>query len=414
MQKIEQSYNNIQGFILAVLSINSLLYFVPIFGLAGQSGFKSIVSGVFVFFSLCIFLKYSTRKTLPIDINFGNTLNFILFLLVSVVCLEIIQNRMVPFFVSRMIWPFFLIIFSPRQLLARAFHYFRVIFALILIPSIVLYPLVVFLGDFSVGTVLPLHEGKVASGYYYSNYLFSYVIHEVRVLPMNFYRMTALFDEPGIIGTFSAFLLICSKFRKDWVNVTIVIGAVFSWSLAFYVLIVFYAFLRWPKLIPILIVFSVLIFNFYSDNALFRTTIVDRLQYGDSGFVGDNRTTSAFDVVFEHFYKSKEAWLGSKYSVYEYGYYVSSWKNLIWDYGIIGTALLLLFYLSSLMKFCRKEFLSYGFVVFVSTFFLSVYQRPYIFDISYFFVFACGLSFYVDSYSVKGKLKATTFRLGQS
>lgn len=53
----------------------------------------------------------------------------------------------------------------------------------------------------------------------------------------DFFRFYSVFDEPGVLGTLSAFILFGNRYNfKQWQNIAILAGGIFTYSMAFYVM----------------------------------------------------------------------------------------------------------------------------------------------------------------------------------
>ncbi len=285
-----------------------------------------------------------------------------------------------------------------------AFEKFKSIFAAILLVNIVAYPFAALELLPNFGVIVPDHWLKQATGMYYDNFGITFVIHEDEALNLSvssvLYRMSAWFEEPGNVGTISALLLAATQFKMDRRGKIILLGGLLSFSLAFYAMIIFYQVIKKPKsLIYLLLAGAVFLFVF-QDNEFVSTRIIDRVFVSDSSVSADNRTEELFDVAFDEYIQTPSVWLGhdKDHQLYNLQYNAYSWKNLVWDYGVIGTAFYIsvFFFLIAIKNvFNLKQALSIQSnraLPFILIFFISIYQRPYVLSLLYVLIFVAGIN----------------------
>lgn len=381
--------------LLATLAITGLLYLVPIAGIEGRRVLNAIVLslGTLITFVLLAFSWMDMWRARIIRLESSGVIVLVvffatLFLMHFLSVGKVTELLRISSFVL-------LLVLVSEETLWQSFGYFRLAFVLIVAPSILLYFFNVLgvppFGGFEIST----HEGKAESGMQYGNYLFGYMIFRGGE---SMYRLSALFDEPGVVGTVSAFLLAATRFKLDVQNVIIFIAAILSWSLAFIALIVMYLLFARPRLLIILLIaLGVLVF-LWADNAIVQKLLIDRLMISDEGVSGDNRTTMWFEIRFAEFLFSNNIYFGNSESVYQLGYYVSSWKALVFDYGLVGMASILLF-LVMLFRLKKKRIVAAkdakACYVFLFMFIVSIYQRPSVIDVAPLFILAAGISYIV-------------------
>ena len=87
---------------------------------------------------------------------------------------------------------------------------------------------------------------------------------------------------------------------------------------------------------------------FYNDgDNMLNQLIVARMEVNDDGeLAGDNRVTESFKAGYEDFLKSGDILTGRDYSVEKYGFGNSGYRVFIFDNGLLGALMYLLFYLS--------------------------------------------------------------------
>lgn len=218
------------------------------------------------------------------------------------------------------------------------------------------------------------------------------------------YRFYSMFDEPGVLGTLSAFALYGNKYdfsKKE--NIVILIGSLFTYSMTFYLLTL----LGWfyqsicslslrkilSSIVLIIAIFSVLFF-FLSEDVAFQRSVLDR--FSEIGFDQvENRTGENVNVFWKKYITSSDFILGMGTSFLENFYdFGNSYKRFIIEYGLLGTILLLVIYLRFVRKWNRLVF---GFFI---IFLLSFLQRPYAFSAWQMFIFISTIS---NLYSQRGR-----------
>lgn len=119
---------------------------------------------------------------------------------------------------------------------------FSIIFALSVLPGIVVSLLSIAGVNIEFDHKPLLNPVMAAAGGYYLNVPGVLLLgNNVTALPWGgaLYRLCGIYDEPGMIGTVSAFLLAANRFRiKSPVNIILFVGGLLSFSLAFAVLTV--------------------------------------------------------------------------------------------------------------------------------------------------------------------------------
>jgi hypothetical protein len=217
-------------------------------------------------------------------------------------------------------------------------------------------------------------------------------------------RFYSVFDEPGVLGTLSAFVLFANKYNfKNWYNVFILAGAIFTFSLAFILLtflgLFFLNIKKGFKILKGLSIFLFLIFilvQFFNDNPAFQTAVIDRIfNFSDSGV--ESRTSYGLNVFFESYIFSIESILGKGSLFFENHSYLLSgqgYKLFIIEFGIFGFLLVLSIYL------VLMDVIFLNGLFFLILFIFSFLQRPFLFTSWQLIVFAVGIS---NLYYLKNK-----------
>ena len=208
---------------------------------------------------------------------------------------------------------------------------------------------------------------------------------------LDIFRFYSVFDEPGVLGTLSAFILFGNKFNmREWQNIVILLGGIFTYSMAFYVLSLlgyfYYNLYSIKKILSSVVVFlclTFLLFSLLKEDLAFSLSIVERFQ--DFGLNRiENRTG---EVINEHFVEMLHSPLilfgeGAGFLRAHGNEVGASYKLFIIEYGFLGLLALFLMYYS-LIPIKNRDALFFLFL-----FFLSFLQRPYAFTSWQLVVFA--------------------------
>lgn len=285
------------------------------------------------------------------------------------------------------------IFFAKSKFISQSFDVYIFIFSTVLIPSILQYILVSILGvEMPHSTIKGLNTEKMGV---YSQYLFMVTYSGGEVLADIFPRFYSYFDEPGVIGTIAAVILAVKRFNlKSWVNIPIFIAGILSFSLFFYLLAIIYLFILVKiksKLILIAILAMLLIF--FADNEVFKYHILDRLNF-DSHFIesfSTRRDAFGFDNWYSNFQKTPHFFtgMGAGYNLMV-NMGGSSYKNIITDFGII----FFIMYMTAFVLYGIRS-LGYSRELFIALLILFgvIYQRPFIYDLSYVFLIYAPIVF---------------------
>lgn len=234
---------------------------------------------------------------------------------------------------------------------------------------------------------LGLMKGVPSGGVIMYNHLFFVTNSDASTL-----RFYSMFDEPGVLGTLSAFVLYANRYDfKSKYNLIILVGAFFSFSFAFYLLSIFGYIMSSAKnikkivisLIALLLI-GVIAVYFLRDNFAFQQSVISRFSEGASENL-DDRTGYYADKYYQSFIHTPECLLGvgmnklSRLGILS----GASYKLFILEYGFVGIFILFLLYWIQ----CKKK--SYEILVFYFLFFASFLQRPLAFTAWQCFVFAC-------------------------
>lgn len=277
-----------------------------------------------------------------------------------------------------------------RDYLAKILYKFSIVYSVLIFPSIIVY-LIHLCTNIFLPTVLiePLNSLKEETVQYEATL---FLVLQYYISPSGelflFPRFSGYFDEPGVVGTISSILLMCTKYDlKNKFNIPIFISGLLSFSFYFYIVSACYFLFFYKnfkvKIVLLLVMICILYILF--DNDFLYKVIFQRFIVEDGGFTGDNRTSESFDLWFNNFLYSSEAlWgIGKEGLLYNSG--GASYKDIIVQYGLVFFVCYILFY--GLFAF---KYLGHNFKALIVALFLFVtilYQRPFIENFSYSFFF---------------------------
>lgn len=244
-------------------------------------------------------------------------------------------------------FPAIILIMLPVSYLKDLLNFTTKWYAILLIPAIILYWILLFVKLPSFGQFIhPVYKP-------FLNYIF-YIktTFEYDTIP----RFNAFFLEPGHQALLSTFMMIANRFRfKEckWLIVMLV-SVMFSFSLAGYLLLfVGFVLLKINSLGKAIAVATVTVLLFIGartylgeDNSI-NKLIFERLERDESqGIKGNNRFSGDTDFVYERSLESGEAWFGLSHKVNMDLILGAGYKIFVIQYGIIGVILALCFYIS--------------------------------------------------------------------
>jgi hypothetical protein len=243
------------------------------------------------------------------------------------------------------------------------------------------------------GTIPPLNPIKSEGMFKAYLIVFPGSIESAYMLENIVFRLQAMYDEPGLLGTIAALMLLADKVNlQKKSNIIIFIGGLMSLSLAFYLLISFFFFFyskQYLKVILSLILSIGIIYLVLPNNIQKEIKIrtIDRLS------LNDNYTIKGYNRDSEDSY-NYENWQQSDIFYFLFGTNAnadgsSSWKNILAYHGYMGFMVLTIIYFLLFQLFSYK--LNYDTVIFILLFFLSFLQRPNIVSPVYILIFSYAI-----------------------
>lgn len=275
------------------------------------------------------------------------------------------------------------IVLIKREKAIDIYNVFYKIFSIIIFLSLITYCIVVILGvNLPSSSIPPLNEGKEEVAEYF-RYPFLVVYYSYGILLP---RFCGLFDEPGVVGTIAAFILVLNKFNlKDYFNYPVLIAGILSFSLFFYITTFVYIFIFGSTRVKIsmVVIFAALLVLF-AHNEIVNDMLFKRIVFSDNTIITDNRKLGLSPTWYKTFKESSSYYWGLGNQAHlKYNSGGSSYVDLIIDYGIIFFFIFCsTFVVSALYRIKNKKNLITFFVLFAGI----IYQRPFITMTGYFYL----------------------------
>ena len=350
----------------------------------------------------CILLSYLCivvilflliRSKRKVKIHPSKFLFWGILLIVFVVVPCFYKIRLSSFFI---ILTFFISSFLKENEKKMAFFYvFNFVYYTVLI-SLPFWLIHVFVYEFPLFTTIDLDWMKGGNCIMNNYFLFVTNSH------VDYFRFYSVYDEPGVLGTISSFLLFVKKYDlSKKINLVIFLGGIFTYSMAFYILsiigILFYAFSRSLRknlvLFSVLMVFAIVGFNVLSSIPAFQKVVVYRMENFTDNSI-DSRTNANMNSYFEKYITSSQALFGKGTSFLSQNQMGegASYKLFLIEYGFVGLFLLIGIYICMIPKFTKIV------LVFLFLYFLSFLQRPLAFTTWQILLFLCSVSVILSNY----------------
>lgn len=263
------------------------------------------------------------------------------------------------------------------------------IYAYIILVSFIIYLLVVFVS-------FPLHYDvidPIAKTKNYGYRAYPFLLISMTSEPIANLRFHGVFDEPGVVGTISAIILLVEKFNlKKWTNIVLLVSGLFTFSFFFVSISIFFLFLNCRiKYIILIIGVFLFFYQFTKDDPALNQLIYSRFEFDQQrGIAANNRSSVVFDYNYSSFLHSNDVFLGrGDGSVAEISNGISTYKAVIYERGIIYFTLAIVFFLlNALLKIKDKK----NFILYCLLLLSSIYQRPDFFSPIFFFLYITSVS----------------------
>lgn len=340
-------------------------------------------------FIMSVLLSRSSRT--PIFIRTDFLLPTLLSLIVQYYQSFVNAQNIVPFIISTASLCMFYCMFRiDKEIAEKSLTKICKVFAGFLIISILFFFL------HFIGVNLPNMSAE-RGNYSYTNFFF-FLLDDRELWNILIPRFNSVFLEPGHMGTTIIMLLATQigKWRK-WYNVVLFVALLMSFSLAAYCLGVMLLFLRlWMlrrkivlKILGLLSFLGIIVcgsFVYNDGDNMLNNLIVMRLEVSDTGddFKGNNRVSEDFEKEFESFLGSSDVLFGREMD-YE-GWGNSGYRVYIYDYGMAGFALFLVFYFFAFRTGRDIRAITTAFVLAMTNFWIRGYPMLFAFLYPYFII----------------------------
>lgn len=272
---------------------------------------KKIVNKLAVFLAVLFFIRIRPYYLWSIE-DIMRPLCAIIITLIAIFNFSKEKNNKLIFtlFIFAYVWASFFVDSSPlitvlnfaafafiplikKSLMLDTYIYFKKIFCIILILSIVNYVISLIGININLG-ILQYNNGPEVVSFIKQPFYIQY-IEKRSALP----RFNGIFDEPGVIGTICGLMLICEKMKFNNIyNRILLIGGILSLSFYFFIAL-FYGMFLFSKLsktqVKSIVVLSLFVLISYHIPQIYDT-IWYRFEWDvDKGsFAGDNRQNQIF------------------------------------------------------------------------------------------------------------------------
>jgi hypothetical protein len=285
----------------------------------------------------------------------------------------------------------------------KSFILFRNILAVLLIPGIIIFCFNLININIPYSILEPWETMKAEEGGFYRNYIFAVVLDSPYYAGSSVRRMCGIFNEPGVVGTLAALMLMgTSIFDKrkveKKVRIIYLLSGICSLSIAFFVLVTLYVGgLFFKKRTGIFILLSILsillmagLYISIPEGHFLNKYFFDRIIITSEGISGNNRAGDKFSEEYGYYLDTGNIIFGEgqgrSYDSDVAG--SSSYKMLIWDYGFIWFIFSIgWIILAMLLTVPVKNRNFIGCLLFL----LSIYQRPHVFNIAYIIILLGGV-----------------------
>jgi len=293
----------------------------------------------------------------------------------------------------------FFIALKPSEQ-ARIFDHFSTILAIIFFIGLVSYFLYLIGKNPPLGTAIAPNFDKWPYLVYFGH---------VKETNLPVYRFSSIFDEAGQVGTLCGLILASVSISfKNIKSIILLATGLITFSLAFYVILIFILLYN-LKIKTLIIVSFLTITTALVSGDRFDILIASRLSIENGRLSGDNRTDPLFEAYYSNFLSNggNDLIFGKGFGTFQKekpeGMSPSTYKTLIFNYGILGFGMMIFFYFLSVFFLNNSK--KGWFLCFI--FFISAYQRPDLIRIAPIVMFLGGLS-YLKLKSINENTTAST------
>lgn len=214
----------------------------------------------------------------------------------------------------------------------------------------------------------------------------------------DYLRLCGICNEPGAFGTITALLLCADKLNlKNKGNIIMLIAGIFTFSLAFTLMIFIYLIIKCFKNIKILAVLLLLLggYIFVIPNIQFENEninrLIDRISIVYDGGLKTARSNSELDYLLKVTMNKHPIFGFGKGYVRSFSFGgIATYKIYLVDLGIGGCLLIWGLLLLSVLAQKNRNI---NVITFLIVFFASIYQRPDIMNLPYVLLLLGGIHF---------------------
>ncbi len=398
MERVINQVDKIAGWSLAILAITRSLAVMHGDTTLGSPAISTLLYlltyGCLLFFLPCVFLRIKSIKSASLLLLLCVSLFFLVSFLHSY---KEDSGLNIVMFVIMICF-----CFSDNTVRLFAFRIFRIFLIVSSAFGIIAYISYVF----SLGIpyrIVPFYDQESMS---YVDFRFAYLTTTLISA-----RLCGLFNEPGYLGTMVALFLIADNLNlKKIGNIILMIAGIFTFSLAFFIIIIFALLVKGLRSRKTAILIGIVIIAVaVSLPALVKMNegvehLVERFTFEDGVWMGDNRSDSMVDSAFEQLFKSGSDLFwghGSGYTHYIEKAGTSSYKGIILDYGLGGVIIIWgLLFVSAVSFIKQLKYRKYEYF-YLLCFFMGIYHRPYVIAINYLLVLFGGILYLEESLNSK-------------
>lgn len=375
-QKINAfSFTNERGAMIAAIFIIYLMK--PYFIWTGFFGSVEVMSIVTLLLGVLFVRNFDrgTSGSFPLALSF-----------VAIVMMYVLLNGYNLRF-SLTFFPIALLPFATIDYQRNVYNNFLNVYTILLSVSLIVWVLVIVGVMPSLGTIAPLNALKS----------YNYQVYPLLVRSNDSFRFFGPFDEPGVIGTISGIILCIQKFNlNDRRNAIVFASGLCSLSFFFYALIAIYFLLYYmveKKSIQSTIIYVIglaiavaIITNVPVLNEILGERFIWDSQ--SNSFAGENRTNDFAREYFDSIIGTHEFWWGveDKEFYREMVAGSSSYINTIVFNGMVFFMSYCLFFI---LYAWRNKFSIGTFALFTLVLAATIYQRPFLFNAEFVFLWAC-------------------------
>lgn len=290
-----------------------------------------------------------------------------------------------------------------------AYNIYKSLFVLTLILPIIYYVLV------HIGVQIPYDRLesyepiKVSTLMYYKHYPLASQLTSQYVSELTEFRLSGIYDEAGRLGTLAGLFLVSERFelKGNWKNIIIFVAGVLSFSLAFWIFVVLFlvcwcferGMLRrmWVLVGGLVCYFLFIQLDFSSIPGLAR--LQSRMLFIDGGLTGDNRASDAYNQLFSSLFT-----MGLKPILFGNGFGSlgelqgdmidgSSYKSLIFDYGVVGFVGQIIWLAKAAFGQLKNRAINNitQYILLFIAYLSNIYQRPTMMNFPFILIFIGGL-----------------------